>query len=433
MIASAGRAADPTGGEPTSQVTGSVAYLQWFVFALFFTFGGITSLNDVLIPKLKSLFRLNYAEVMLIQTAFFAAYLLFSLPAAQLVQRTGYMRGAVIGLLIMTLGCLMFIPASHAGVFLPFLGALFVLAAGITVVQVVSNPLISMLGAPRTASSRLTFAQAFNSLGTTVFPYVGAILILGPISRVNDAFLTGAALQAYRTQETNVITKAYLGLAIALTVVAGVVWFNRKRLVERTVPAAPGFLRSFTLLKRPRFAFGAFCIFIYVGAEVAIASLMTNYLMQPSTFALAAAQAGRLLAFYWGGAMIGRFIGAAVLRRFSPAVVLSVAACAAILLLGTSAATVGVVSGVTLLAIGCCNAIMFPTIFTLASEGLGDRTAEGSGVICMAIFGGAVVPILTGWVADHSGLRVALAVPALCYVGIALFGRFCSRREFVRA
>jgi len=432
MIASASATDDQSGGQPTSHVTGSVAYLQWFVFALFFTFGGITSLNDVLIPKLKGLFRLNYAEVMLVQTAFFAAYFLFSLPAAQLVQRTGYMRGAVIGLLVMALGCLLFIPASHAGVFLPFLGALFVVAAGITLVQVVSNPLISMLGAPKTASSRLTFAQAFNSVGTTVFPFFGSIVILGSISKVNDASLTGAALQAFRVQETNIITKAYLGLAVALVVVAAVIWFNRKRLVEER-GAAPGFLSAFALLKRPRFAFGAFSIFIYVGAEVAIASLMTNYLMQASTLALAAAQAGKLLIFYWGGAMVGRFVGAFVLRRFSPPVVLSVVACGAILMLGASAASVGLISGVTLLGVGCFNAIMFPTIFTLASAGLGERTAEGSGIICMAIVGGAVVPILTGWAADHSNLRMALIVPALCYVGIALFGRFCRRQELASA
>jgi FHS family L-fucose permease-like MFS transporter len=432
MIAAVKSSTEQQTNEPAGRVIGSVAYLQWFVFALFFIFGGITSLNDVLIPKLKGLFRLNYAEVMLVQTAFFAAYFLFSLPAAQLVQRTGYMRGAVIGLLVMALGCLLFIPASHAGVFLPFLGALFVVAAGITLVQVVSNPLISMLGEPKTASSRLTFAQAFNSVGTTVFPFFGSIVILGSISKINDASLTGAALQAFRAQETNVITKAYLGLAIALIVVAAVIWFNRKRLVEERV-AAPGILSAFSLLKRPRFAFGAFSIFIYVGAEVAIASLMTNYLMQPSTFALAAAQAGKLLIFYWGGAMIGRFVGAVVLRRVSPPLVLSIVACGAILMLATSAATVGLASGVTLLGIGCFNAIMFPTIFTLASDGLGERTAEGSGIICMAIVGGAVVPILTGWAADHSGLRMALIVPALCYVGIALFGRFCHRQDAVKA
>jgi len=180
----------------------SVRSLRLFVFALFFIFGGITSLNDVIIPKLKGLFTLNYAQVMLIQSAFFAAYFLISIPGAAIVTRVGYMRTAVIGLLTMTAGCLLFVPASSSGQFVMFLGALFVLASGITIVQVVANPLISMLGKPTTAHSRLTFAQAFNSLGTTIFPYVGSILILGSLAAVNSGTLSGEALNLYRARET---------------------------------------------------------------------------------------------------------------------------------------------------------------------------------------------------------------------------------------
>src|ERR1700722_18378981 len=200
----------PAKSSETTQTT-YAPDLQVFVFALFFAFGGITSLNDVLIPKLKELFTLTYGEVMLVQSAFFAAYFIISIPAAALVRRIGYMRSAVVGLLTMTVGCLLFIPASSYGLFGLFLMALFVLASGITTVQVVANPLISMLGPARTASSRLTFAQPFNSLGTTIFPYVGSILILGSLATVDVKTLSGAALDAFRSAETQVVVHTYLG------------------------------------------------------------------------------------------------------------------------------------------------------------------------------------------------------------------------------
>src|SRR6202166_837458 len=400
--------------------------LQAFVYALFFAFGGITSLNDVLIPKLKALFTLKYGEVMLVQFAFFVAYFVISIPAAALVRRIGYMRSAVAGLLTMTVGCLLFIPASSFGLFGLFLMALFVLASGITTVQVVANPLISMLGPARTASSRLTFAQAFNSLGTTIFPYVGSMLILGSRATVDPATLSGAALDAFRGIETQVVVHTYIGLAIALVLVAAAVWLERKRLVEAPVTPTP-ILRAFNLLTRPRFAFGTLCIFLYVGGEVAIGSVIVNYLMQSSVLGIAADQAGKHLIFYWGGAMVGRFIGSGLLRLFSPGKVLACAATAVIALLTISANTTGLVSGWSLLAIGLFNSIMFPTIFTLASEGLGKRAAEGSGIICMAIVGGAIVPLVTGNAADLWGLTQALVVPAVCYLTILAFGWYARR------
>jgi FHS family L-fucose permease-like MFS transporter len=410
--------------------------LKAFVFALFFAFGGITSLNDVLIPKLKGLFTLSHAEVMLVQTAFFAAYLIVSMPAAALVRRIGYMRSAVVGLLTMTVGCLLFEPASSSGLFGLFLLALFVLAAGITTVQVVANPLISMLGPPSTASSRLTFAQAFNSLGTTIFPYVGSMLILGSLSRVDPARLSGAALDAFRSAETRTVVHTYWGLAAALVVLAALVWLRRGALTEPPAAHTP-MRRAFELLKRPRFGIGALCIFLYVGGEVAIGSIIVNYLMQSTVVGLGAEAAGKHVPLYWGGAMLGRFIGSYVLRVFAPGKVLAATAFAVITLLLISANSVGWVSAYALLAIGLFNSIMFPTIFTLASEGLGERTAEGSGIICMAIVGGAVVPPLMGKVADLVNLqhgsdstvfpRVALLVPALCYAGILVYGWLARR------
>ena len=395
--------------------------LRLFVFALFFIFGGITSLNDIIIPKLKDLFTLSYTQANLVQSAFFAAYLIMSLPGAAIVRRFGYMRSAAIGLVTMTVGCLMFIPASSTATFGMFLAALFVLASGITIVQVVANPLISLLGPPATAHSRLTFAQAFNSLGTTIFPYVGAFVILGGIATVDARTLSGAALAAYREVETRTVVNTYLGLAAALLVVAAVVWSRRHRLRETHAPTA-SILASLDLLGRRRFGLGALCIFLYVGAEVAIGSLIVNYLMQPGILGLAQADAGRLVPLYWGGALIGRFIGSAVLRAVSPGKVLAAVAVTAIVLLGVAATAGGAVAGYALLAIGLANSIMFPTIFSLASEGLGSRAAEGSGVICIAIVGGAVVPVLTGRVADLASLAVALAVPAACYAVIAGYG-----------
>jgi FHS family L-fucose permease-like MFS transporter len=404
----------------------NVRELRLFVFALFFMFGGITSLNDVIIPKLKGLFTLSYAEVMLIQTAYFAAYFLISLPGAQIVRHLGYMRTATIGLLTMMLGCLLFVPASSVGSFALFLGALFVLASGVTIVQVVSNPLISMLGDPATAHSRLTFAQAFNSLGTTVFPYVGSILILGSLATVDPNTLSGAALTAFRTAETHTIVTTYLGLAAILFIVAVAVWLHRNRLREQHDTSGTMF-HAFGLLAQPRFALGAMCIFLYVGAEVAIGSLLVNYLMQPSTLGLGAQEAGKHVPFYWGGALVGRFIGSGLLRVFAPGKVLACVATGAIALILISANTAGTVSGWTLLAVGLMNSIMFPTIFSLASEGLGKRAAEGAGVIGVAIVGGAVIPPLTGALADRGGLHFALVLPAMCYAVILAYGVYARR------
>ena len=403
--------------------------LRYFVFALFFIFGGITSLNDVIIPKLKELFTLNYTQAMLVQFCFFTAYLVVGIPGAQLVKKIGYMRGAVVGLLTMMVGCLLFIPASQTATYGLFLLALFVLASGVVVVQVVANPLISLLGPSKTVHSRLTFAQAFNSLGTTVFPWVGAALILGSLAGLSAATLSGAELDAYRTAESHAIVTTYIGLAVALLAIAGAVFLFRNRLMgEQHEPGSP--LAGFSLLKRPRFGLGALSIFLYVGAEVAIGSLIVSYLKQPQVMGLDDGAAGALIALYWFGAMVGRFIGSAVLRVVSPGKVLAAVAIGAILLILVSINSSGTLSGYSLLAIGLMNSIMFPTIFSLACEGLGGRAADGSGIINIAIFGGAVVPLLTGVLADVSGnLGIALLLPAACYLLIAGFGLYCRRNE----
>ena len=400
-------------------------WLVALVVSLFFIWGGATSLNDILIPKLKGLFQLSYAQAMLIQFAFFTAYAIVSLPAGALVARLGYGRGIVVGLVGMAAGGLPFVTAAAAATYGLFLGALFVLAGGITILQVAANPLIANLGSARMASSRLTFAQAFNSLGTTVMPYIGARLILGSVAKTDPSSLHGAALTAFQTQEAAVIGRAYFGIALAMAAIAGVFWLLRRRLgAAQTAVKLSG---SLSLMGRPRLGFGVLAIFLYVGAEVTIGSLLVNYLMQRSTLGLAQQAAGELIPFYWGGAMLGRFVGSGLLRLISPGKVLAGAAVGACALALISAASTGQVAAWSLIAVGLMNSIMFPTIFSLALEGLGERTAQGSGLLCMAIVGGALVPLLGGAVADAASLAVALAVPAVCYVFIAWFGWACRR------
>ena len=416
---------DPVGDEAEGHV--HAPSLPPFVFALFFIFGGITSLNDVLIPKLKELFTLNYTQAMLVQFCFFAAYLVIGIPGAKLVKRIGYMRGAVAGLLTMTLGCLLFIPASTTATYPLFLLALFILASGVVIVQVVANPLISLLGPQKTAHSRLTFAQAFNSFGTFLFPLIGAGLILGTLADVSAEDFEGAALAAYRTAESAMIVKTYLGIAIAITVVAGAVWLFRNRLEGEKHEPSSG-LAGFDLLKRPRFGFGALSIFLYVGAEVAIGSIVINYLMLDDVLGQPENIVGWMVSLYWGGAMVGRFIGSALLRMVSPGLILTAVAIGAITLIAISTNSSGTLAAYSLLAIGLMNSIMFPTIFSLACERLGSRAADGSGIINVAIFGGAVVPLATGALADLTGsLALSLVLPASCYAIIAVFGFYARR------
>ncbi|WBY17496.1 sugar MFS transporter [Erythrobacteraceae bacterium WH01K] len=401
--------------------------LQYFVFGLFFIFGGITSLNDVIIPKLKELFTLNYTQAMLVQFCFFAAYLIIGIPGAKLVKKIGYMRGAVAGLLTMMVGCLLFIPASQTATYAIFLFALFVLASGVVIVQVVANPLISLLGPKKTAHSRLTFAQAFNSLGTTVFPIVGAAVILGSLANVSADQLSGAELQAYRQAESEAIWQGYLGVAVLIALVAAAVWMFRNRLQGEKHEASSG-LAGLDLLKRGRFGYGALCIFLYVGAEVSIGSIIINYLALERVLGQPESVIGWMIGLYWGGAMVGRFIGSAFLRIFSPGKILAFNAAGAIALIAISSLTTGTVAAYSLLAVGLMNSIMFPTIFSLACEKLGPRAADGSGIINVAIFGGAVVPLLYGIIADVSGsLTFALVLPIACYLVIGGFGIFARR------
>lgn len=386
--------------------------------SLFFMWGLITSLNDILIPHLKAMFSLSYVQAMLIQFCFFAAYFLVSVPAGRLLQRLGYQRGIVTGLCIAAVGCLMFGPAESLHSYPLFLGALFVLAAGITLLQVAANPYVTLLGRPETASSRLNLTQAFNSLGATLGPLLGAVLILGAADQAASAAQGGDSVQG-----------PYQALAAALFVLALVMAMFRlpdAREIERAAEqAGPGDLPAGErgrLMAHRHLVLGAVAIFAYVGAEVSIGSFLINLMADPSIAGLDHVQAGKYLALYWGAAMVGRFAGSAVMRRIQASRVLALVAAANVVLIGAAIALGGPAAMWLLLATGLMNSVMFPTIFSLALEGLGALTSRGSGLLCMAIVGGAIVPLLQALVADHVGLLVSFAVPLVCYVYIAHYG-----------
>ena len=406
----------PTG---TTGIAGSSRLLP-LVIALFFAWGFCTVLVDVLIPKLKATFSLGYAEAMLTQFCFFLAYFVVSIPAGLLISRIGYLRGIVLGLLVMAGGCLMFAPAASMGWYPAFLAALFVLAGGITIVQVAANPLAAGLGDPARAHSRLTLAQAFNSFGTMLGPLFGSALILAAGVSEPSPGMDAAALAAFRVEQAGHVRVPYMIIAAVLVLLAALCWWMRRSPVPEVRAVGHGdYLR---LLKIPKLSLGALSIFLYVGAEVAVGSALVNYLIMAGATS-SEQSAGNLISVYWGLAMVGRFIGSWVLRFVAPGLVLAVCATGAAVL-GLLAATTleGTAAAVAILSIGLFNSVMFPTIFTLSIDGLGEDTPGGSGILCLAIVGGAIVPLLMGLAADRIGLALALLVPVACYACIAGYG-----------
>jgi FHS family L-fucose permease-like MFS transporter len=403
------------------------------VMGLFFAFGFCTVMVDTLIPKLKATFSLSYAEVMLTQFCFFGAYFIVSLPASWLLARIGYLQSATVGLVMMAVGCLLFTPAANAGIYEGFLGALFILAAGVTIVQVAANPLAAKVGDPTKSHSRLTLAQALNSLATTVGPIFGSFFILSKSLATPDAATMSAAdLAVARSQAAQVVQTPFTIIAVVLILLAAGCWFVRRMAPPAHAEGSTGSYKA--ALAAPRLRLGILSIFLYVGAEVAIGSSIANYLMTPHILGATPLTAGRLVSVYWGLAMVGRFIGSVVLRKVSPGKVLTVCAVGAGVLAAISGLSAGTVAAASILAIGLCNSIMFPTIFTLAIEGLGDSAPQASGLLCLGIVGGAVVPLLTGVVADHfGGLSLALFVPVACYVWIAAYGLITRRKADVPA
>ena len=383
--------------------------------------GFLTALNDSLIPHLKQIFDLNYAQAMFVQLAFFGSYFVFSIPSAKLIEAIGYKRTMVVGLAVMAFGVFLFLPAASVPSYPFFLAAQIILAAGVTALQVAANPYVTVLGPARTASSRLNLTQAFNSLGTTIAPYFGSALILG-----------GAAELAHMTrqQQAASVKMPYAGIGIALVLLAiaiAMVHLPRLQTTQefRTTGSAENPLGS--IWEHHHVWLGAIAIFTYVGAEVAIGSFLINYMGSQDLGAIPAATASKLVAFYWGGAMVGRFIGVGALRRVPTGRAVGICAIVTSLLVVTSMLTNGHVAMVSILLVGLFNSIMFPSIFTLGTAHMGPLTGKASGLLVMAIVGGAIVPVIQGAIADKIGIHHCFILPLLCYLFVMYYGFIGSR------
>ena len=396
---------------------------------IFFMWGLITVLNDVLIPHLKALFTLNYFEVMLVQSTFFGAYFIMSLPSGKFLAHYGYRASIIGGLIVTGFGALLFLPAATARSYPLFLFAFFVLASGITLLQVAANPYVSLLGAPERASSRLNLAQALNSLGTALPGYFGGMLILSTavLGAAELAKLSPAAQVAYKLQQAHSVQGPYIGIALVLFVLALAVWLFRLPRLENTAETDDARHRFADALQHRRVWFGMAAIFLYVGAEVSIGSFMINYISLPGIGNMPEARAAGFVSLYWGGAMIGRFIGSALLTRIDTRKLLAFNAVIAGLLVLTTMLTHGHLAMWSVVAIGLFNSVMFPNIFTLGIEKFGPLTGKVSSLLVMAIVGGAVIPLLQGVLADHVGVHHAFVLPLLCYAYIVFYSLKGSR------
>ncbi|MFY0629354.1 MAG: sugar MFS transporter [Flavobacteriaceae bacterium] len=425
------------------------SYKSAFIFltTLFFLWGFITVLVDSLVPRLKDVFEMSYAKTVLVQFAFFTAFFIVSLPAGFILSKIGYKKGIVLGLAIMALGCLLFYPAAEYRSFGVFLAGYFTLAGGITVLQVAANPYVALLGSEEGASSRLNLSQAFNSLGTTIAPVVGALFLLSDSVKTSEEInsLNATARAEYYAAEASTVQTPFLLIAASILILAAIFAFIKLPKVMEESPKG-GYL---SLLKNKLMMLGALGIFVYVGAEVAIGSFLVNYFADmnlaivvaenetmmniantiASTFNKTFSNSdpksllGIFVIFYWGGAMIGRFVGAYLTKIMSPGRVLSIFALLAVSMIVISISTVGLISMWSILAVGLFNSIMFPTIFTLSLEGLGDLKAQASGLLCMAIVGGAVIPFAFGGLIDGFGFKTAFLLTIVCYGYILYYGR----------
>jgi len=417
-LSTSSAAVESSSSEPQKSYGGALAV----VTTLFFMWGFLTCLNDILIPHLKSIFDLNYAKTMLIQFAFFGSYFIFSVPSAKLIDWIGYQRSMVVGLLTMGVGAFLFVPAASAPSYPLFLGALIVLAAGITCLQVAANPYVTVLGKPETASSRLNLTQAFNSLGTFLAPFFGGILILSAAAKTIDEIraMPPDVLQAYRLHEAATVKAPYVGLGIALFVLAVAIGMFKLPTIEH-VQHKVGEKVNDSIWRHPNLIFGAIAIFVYVGAEVSIGSFLVNYFTQPEIGGLTEKTAASFVAFYWGGAMVGRFIGSGLLQKMKTGRLLGICAVCAAALVAISMLTSGHVAMYSIILVGFFNSIMFPSIFTLGVAELGPLTGDGSGLLIMAIVGGAIIPLAQGALADKIGIHHAFFLPVICYLYILYF------------
>jgi FHS family L-fucose permease-like MFS transporter len=406
------------------------------LMTLFFMMGFITCFNDILIPYLKVIFKLNYTQINLINLCFFGAYFVMSIPVGNLVQKYGYKAIMIAGFFIAAIGCTLFYPAASYRMYGLFLGALFILATGITMLQVAGNPYVSVLGSPETSSSRLTLTQALNSLGTTIAPIIGTRVILSNlpelpselkgVSSYSDLSPTLNSMLNSILEKTDLgfLQGTYLTIAAVLATLGGVLLIMKLPAIghgEGEIDTS-GVEEKSSIWGYKHLVLGIVGIFVYVGAEVAIGSHIINYLELKEVMALSAKEAGTYVTYYWGAAMVGRFLGTLLLAKFNPGKILGYYAIGAIALILLSISTTGIVSMWTLLLVGFCNSLMFPTIFTLSIKGLGKYTDQASGLLCTAIVGGALVPLAFGAITDSISMKTALILPIICYAYISFFG-----------
>jgi len=419
---------DQAVGAPTIAATQNYRRPLAIVTSLFFMWGFLTCLNDILVPHLKSIFDLTFAQVMLVQFAFFSAYFLFSVPWSKIVNTIGYQKTMVVGLLTMAVGALLFVPAASAVSYPLFLTALLVLATGITGLQVSANPYVDLLGKPETASSRLDLTQAFNSLGTTIAPKIGGLLILSaaPMAVEQTRQLAPQALHAYRVREAASVKMPYMVISVALVLLAIVIGAVKLPKIE-TATDGTGEKSNDSIWKHRNLLLGAIGIFSYVGAEVSIGSFLVNYFGLPEIAGLSAKTAAGFVSFYWAGSMVGRFLGAPLLQRIKAGYLLALCALCAVALISLSMILGGHTAMWTILAVGLFNSIMFPTIFSLGVAELGPLTGSASGVLNMAIVGGALLPVIQGVIADRVGLHHAFILPVICYLYILFYGLVGSK------
>lgn len=372
---------------------------------LFFIWGFITALNDILLPYLKGAFDLTYLQASLVQGCFFGAYFIVSPFAGRLLEKVGYKNGIITGLLVIALGCCIFYPAAELSMYGIFLLALFVLAAGVTMLQVSANPYVAVLGPEKTSASRLNLAQAINSVGHTAGPWFGAVLILAAVSEAGSA---------------KSVQTPYLIIAAILILVALVFYKLKLPDIQEHIEASED-QQPFSIFTHKHLLFGVLAIFLYVGAEVSIGSYLVNFFLQLGIDGMDTVTAGKMVSYYWGAAMIGRFVGAVLTRFVAPIYVLATNSVLAVGMIVVAVSSVGEMAMWSILAVGFFNSIMFPTIFTLAIRGLGEHTGRGSGYLCQGIVGGAILPFLQGFAADAFSVQMSFLVPALCYVYIAWY------------
>ncbi len=394
------------------------------VSTLFFLFGFITCLNDILIPHLKEVFSLSYTKAMLVQFTFFGAYFILSWPASKLISRYGYKKSFIIGLFLTALGCVSFVFSSMILTYMSFLISLFILASGIVTLQVAANPYLTIIGRPERASSRLIFSQGLNSLGTTIAPIIGAVLIFSValISKDDLLKLNDTEVAAYHVAQASAVQVPYFGLTcfvILIAIALSFFKFPANKSVENSFNTEK--IQSFRFFDHPKLALGTVAIFAYVGAEVAIGSLMVNFIASPNIGNMSLKEAGSCLTFYWGGLMVGRFIGSYVTTKIQPNKVLLIHATMASLLVIFTIFGSGYFALISILAVGLFNSIMFPTIFVLSTQNLGKFMEKGSGIICMAIVGGAIIPMIQGYIAQSVNLSFSYIIPLICYIYIAIF------------